>query len=92
MIDVIGHSLEEGDYVTAVWDGGDVSLFQVVGEKKARAYKRFYSGKEQMIMLKRCLKKKNIKADAEDKIVLKRNTQVTWVDTNLALLYLLENK
>lgn len=33
MTDAIGRRLEVNDYVAAVWSGGDVALFQVVGLK-----------------------------------------------------------
>ncbi len=87
--DVLGHSLEIGDFVTAVFYSGGVSLFEVVGFKRAKCSMR---GRiEDCVSLKRRFKNENISEfPYQEKLVYKNSAAITWVDPNTVMSYLLE--
>jgi len=86
--DAIDHPLVVGDFVTAVWDSGNLCLFKVMGFAKR---KRWLLSGETYIKLDRV---KNTAAwtryeNVKRKPVLKRGEQVTWVDPNYVLIHFL---
>jgi hypothetical protein len=91
MTDVIGHPLEIGDYVTAVWGGGELQLFEIVEFRNAGMKRRNSRMRQRYneIGLSRTWKDGNIKAETQIKTVFKMPNQVTWVDKNFVALYFL---
>ena len=90
MTDAIGRRLEVNDYVAAVLFGGDVSLFQVVGLKEnTRSHKRFFARKQDMLVLKRVVHDNSLAEVTQNKPVLKRPSQVVWVDHEHVMVHLL---
>jgi hypothetical protein len=92
MTDAIGHQLEIGDYVTAVWGGGDVALFEIVEFRDAGIKRRNGRMRQRHdeIGLSRTWRDGNVKAETQIKLVYKTPSQVTWVDKQQVFLYLLE--
>ena len=89
MTDAIGHPLVIGDYVTAVWTNGEVSLFEVAGfDENARCGgRRRY--RVDIIKLKRVVKEEYMSDELFKKLVKKETTQVTWVDPDYVFMYFL---
>ncbi len=71
MTDAIGHEVQVGDYVTAVWAYGYVNLFKVIGIKENHRLNDFDKCSP-AFKLKRLQNKGNP--------VFKKPYQVTWVD------------
>jgi len=92
MIDAIGHSIEIGDYVTAVWASGDVQLFEVVEFRNAGTVRRHgrLRQRHDEIGLCRAWKDGYTRAETQVKTVYKMPSQVTWVDKNYVMLHMLE--
>jgi len=92
MNDAIGHPIEIGDYVTAVWAGGDVQLFEVVEFRNAGTVRRNGRMRQRHdeIGLSRSWRDGNIKAETQVKTVYKMPSQVTWVDKNYVMLHMFE--
>lgn len=89
MTDAIGHPLELGDFVIAVWASGNVELFEIIELRPHGRYNRkMYH--EDHVMLQRHFHSKYVAEETQKKAVRKFCTQVTWVDKQTVFLYLLE--
>ena len=87
MTDAIGHPIVAGDYVTAVWAGGDVALFEVA-DFKTNMQARKWRYREDVLLLKRT-SKDDVSEVTQNKLIKKTSSQVTWVDKNYVMLYFL---
>lgn len=92
MRDAIGHPLEIGDYVTAVWGGGEVALFEIAEFRDAGTKRRNGRMRQRHdeIGLHRTWRDGHVKAETQIKLVFKLPSQVTWVDKNYVMLHMLE--
>ena len=85
MKDCIGRELKIGDYVTAVWANGNLALFQVLSQKgpaHITSNCEYYD-----LKLKRMFSAKN--NNSNSKTTIKTSLQVTLVDTEYVIMYLL---
>lgn len=76
--DAIGHPVEIGDYVTAVWSVGEVALFKVKSFEKAKY------GSGIGLRLTREFFQDNCKSN--DKTCWRGQSQVTWVHPDWVFL------
>jgi hypothetical protein len=98
MTDAIGHELEIGDYVLAVFDNAELTLFQITGfapNKKFGTRGR----KADCVQLKRTQKKaltrwdnktyQQIEIGVDEKPIYKPKEQICYVSTEYVLLKIL---
>ena len=89
MTDCINHELNIGDFVTAVFDSGTVSLFEIVGFQNAtNKGPRALRGRD-IVKLKRTHQNNRNDGELANKLVMKSNQAVTWVDRDYVMLYFL---
>lgn len=84
LTDCVGQPLAIGDYVTAVWDSGELAVFSVIGS--ANRKRNHFSRKELLIKLKREFKSSE---QTQDKAVFRSCEQVTRIEKEWAILHLL---
>ena len=93
--DAIGQTLEKGDFVTAVWTQGNVTLFEVVGFKtNVKTSSRYWARRSDVVLLKR-LFNDNVTEKTQNKPIRKTSAQVTKVPTeagqNFLIMFKLSN-
>lgn len=91
--DAIGRPIHEGDFVTAVWAGGEVALFKVLGVK-GESTTTTHTHTRLSPRIRRVFDANTLKLErtfkhgykADTKVVYKTGEQVTWVDPEWVML------
>lgn len=84
MKDAIGHPVEIGDYVTAVFYSSEVTLFKVSDV--------VFHKRERCVKLERLKGTKAGEFEYSSKLIYKSSNQITWVDPQtVTMFYLLKN-
>jgi hypothetical protein len=92
LTDAIGQPLVIGDFVTAVWEGGDVALFEVAGFKtNVKTSSRYWARRGDVLMLKRLFSDKDVSEKTQQKLAKKMPSQVTKVSADAVMMYKLSN-